>query len=246
MLLGHPVMPTTLSLCLNMALCAWLPAALFDAAGSAGEASRTHAASLADRASLSAGFKLPPPGPKAPISPSVLVALAERTESRFERDYFADAAAVAVLIEADRIDLYADEGGPSDLDRLLAHRDAAVMFEADQVDALYVGTGLSAQSLAFHRILAHRNAAAMFEDLVRHAGQPGQLYGLSGLYLVDRARFQEVMRSYRPREAFVSISAGCHGYERPVEEMLAEIEAGDLQHLVVTAEDSAQLQNRVW
>jgi hypothetical protein len=30
MLLGHSVMPTTLSLCLTMALCAWVPAALLD------------------------------------------------------------------------------------------------------------------------------------------------------------------------------------------------------------------------
>lgn len=240
MLLGHASMPATLSLCLTLALCAWAPAAVLEASGSAGEAGRMRAEPPDPRATPGFLRNWPPPGPRAPVAPTVLAALAERAESPFERDYLADAAAVAVLIEAYQIHLYVGEGGVSEeyrgLHQLLEHRDVATRFEAGWDNARHVWEeSLSAQSLAFHRILAHRNAAAMFEHLVRHAGQPGQLHGLGGLYLVDRARFQEVMRSYRPRDASVSLLSGCIGFQKPVEEMLAEIEAGNLQRLVTGA-----------
>ena len=48
-----------------------------------------------------------------------------------------------------------------------------------------------------------------FEHLLQHGTLAGQLYGLSGLYLTDRARYEAAVPRYRSERRKVGVHNGC-------------------------------------
>jgi hypothetical protein len=86
-----------------------------------------------------------------------------------------------------------------------------------------IGYGLTTpnQCYALKTLLAQPDAPAAFESLLRRGGPAGQLYGLCGLYLVDRTRFDMRVKPYLTRATVVGYLNGCVGDGVPMSRLVA-------------------------
>lgn len=62
---------------------------------------------------------------------------------------------------------------------------------------------------AFRMILEEPGASGIFKSLLKEGYLAGQLYGLCGLYLTDREKFNSVVDSYRVNKQTVMTFHGC-------------------------------------
>lgn len=62
---------------------------------------------------------------------------------------------------------------------------------------------------AFRAVLASPDAAERFERLTSTAKPAGQLYGLQGLRVIDKARYARVVRAFEGSEMSVGTMSGC-------------------------------------
>ncbi|MEM6326672.1 MAG: hypothetical protein AAF791_06085 [Bacteroidota bacterium] len=74
-----------------------------------------------------------------------------------------------------------------------------------------IGSVPSDQYLAFNTLLQREDAPKAFGVLLRRAHPAGQLYALNGLYLTDRARFENEVWQYATSSETVLTLSGCVG-----------------------------------
>jgi hypothetical protein len=67
----------------------------------------------------------------------------------------------------------------------------------------------SAEVCAFGILLTQPDAVPLFERLLSDAKVAGQLYALSGLYVLDHDRYQTAIKRYETNETYVSTMFGC-------------------------------------
>ena len=79
---------------------------------------------------------------------------------------------------------------------------------------------------AFCNLLLEPDAAEAFAELVRRGRGSGQMYGLCGLYLCDRARFDKLSVAYVDRHQEVVSKAGCIGTRRPMSGIVDSLSNG--------------------
>ncbi len=125
----------------------------------------------------------------------------------------------------DRPGLSLDEFAPYDsgsdiarsFERPFSREDAFEILLKTRVFAMVIDGGppisgplqASPQSVAFGVLCEERDARALFLDLIERAHRAGQLYGLCGLYLVDRQEFTEQLPRYSNDETKVYFANGC-------------------------------------
>jgi hypothetical protein len=90
----------------------------------------------------------------------------------------------------------------------------------------FAGT-LPDEVLAFRELLPLPNASALYARLVDEASLPGQMYGLSGLYLTDRGAFALAAARYRNDPRPVATAMGCSWSETPASEVVQAIAGGE-------------------
>jgi hypothetical protein len=88
------------------------------------------------------------------------------------------------------------------------------------------GGEVSRQVRAFGRLLAEPDAPAAFRDLVQRGQIAGQLYGLCGLYLLDREQFRQVVEPYRNNSQDVLCFFGCLMYRNSIQSIVVDIIGG--------------------
>ena len=103
-----------------------------------------------------------------------------------------------------------------------------VLFNSAQFASSAVGiAGSPPQQVgAFQTILASENADNLFQKLQTDAKIEGQMYGLCGLYLVNKAYFDAVVSDYYNSNTEVSTFIGCILSSHPVNEIIPSIEDG--------------------
>ncbi|KAA3635903.1 MAG: hypothetical protein DWP97_03885 [Calditrichaeota bacterium] len=103
-----------------------------------------------------------------------------------------------------------------------------VLFNSAQFASIAVGIAGSPpqQVAAFQTILASEYAEYLFQKLQADAKIEGQMYGLCGLYLVNKAYFDSVVSDYYNSNAEVSTFIGCILSSHPVNEIIPSIEDG--------------------
>ena len=79
-------------------------------------------------------------------------------------------------------------------------------------------------SVLYKEAMAVRDEA--FERLLRKATLAGQLYGLSGLYLTDRSRYEKAAARYRHERREVESASGCSLYRAAAADLIRHIDAG--------------------
>jgi hypothetical protein len=84
------------------------------------------------------------------------------------------------------------------------------------MDAIGYAGSLPPQARAFRNLLKEARAADAFSELVGSASPPAQLYGLSGLYLVDRDNYEKHAVQLRRGNARVRTFIGCSLDEQAV------------------------------
>jgi hypothetical protein len=93
--------------------------------------------------------------------------------------------------------------------------------------AIGLGGAPSAEVCAFSILMRQPDATQLFARLVREAGDAGQLYALSGLYLLDHARYVAELPRFETSEAYVSTEFGC---------IVGGMKASDLVHAAAPRE----------
>lgn len=83
------------------------------------------------------------------------------------------------------------------------------------------------QCYAFKAILRQLDAAAAFGSLVRRGSPAGQLYGLCGLYLTDRASFEANIAPYLKNFDHVRFLSGCILDLTPISAIADDIDEED-------------------
>ncbi len=78
----------------------------------------------------------------------------------------------------------------------------------------------SSQSVAFHVLREETDAREVFLDLLDRGTLAGQLYGLCGLYLVDREEFHARLPKYLSEQAPVYFANGCVHAILPVSQVV--------------------------
>ena len=88
----------------------------------------------------------------------------------------------------------------------------------------YIGPNtdrVTAEARAFRYLLRHSPAPrAQFRALLHQPNPVGQLYGLAGLYLVDRALFLQVLERYAQRQDLIPTLDGCLSDSAPMGELV--------------------------
>jgi hypothetical protein len=113
-------------------------------------------------------------------------------------------------------------------DRLTRESAFEILLKTDTFASTHVSADgrLSTQARAFRRVLDDPEASSAFGDLVRRGRMAGQLYGLLGLYLTDRAEFDREVGRYRHSKEPVNTLMGCIGDEWQVSAIVVDIESG--------------------
>jgi hypothetical protein len=94
--------------------------------------------------------------------------------------------------------------------------------------AIGLGGAPSAEVCAFSILMREPDAAQVFVRLVREAGDAGQLYALSGLYLLDHDRYSLELPKYESSQAYVSTVFGCIVGGMKVSELVHATAPGEL------------------
>ena len=107
-------------------------------------------------------------------------------------------------------------------------RSHELLLKTTLFEARFIGTGAnrSSGSTAFQTILKHRDAAGCFKDLLERAHLAGQMYGLCGLYLVDRATYEVAVEPYRESRDRVPTFCYCILQNMNVSTVVREIDSG--------------------
>lgn len=95
----------------------------------------------------------------------------------------------------------------------------------------------SAESAAFVSIYdePEEARASAFERLVKEGTTAGRLYGLSGLYLTDRPRFEKLAASFRNSGEEVESAGGCVLFQARVSELVLQIGDGSIPNALIEA-----------
>jgi hypothetical protein len=86
---------------------------------------------------------------------------------------------------------------------------------------------MSAGERALREILKEPDAVARLEKMLPAALPAGQLYGLLGLRVRDRAAYQRALEKYRTRDATVETARGCMLQQESFRDVIKEIEQGN-------------------
>jgi hypothetical protein len=115
------------------------------------------------------------------------------------------------------------EIGPTDQQppfviRLAVH----TLVNADSFSTGPIGLGQSraAEVDAFAVVLTQTDARQTFEDLIRGATPEGKLYGLCGLWLVDRTAYEVALPSLSGMQDVADRIVGCQHFHVPVSEVV--------------------------
>lgn len=94
----------------------------------------------------------------------------------------------------------------------------SVLMNSDEFADTHVGYAAnpSRQYEAFRIVLVQPDAIRIFNDLTKQATLSGKLYGLCGLYLLDRAAFDRERIVFAKDETTVMTFTGCIRFEIPV------------------------------
>jgi hypothetical protein len=84
----------------------------------------------------------------------------------------------------------------------------------------------SAQALAWRVIFQSPAADSVFNSLLIDGTRPGQLYGLAGLFLIDRPRYIHAAAQQRALGGEVATQFGCVGSWQPVSGILDQMDRG--------------------
>lgn len=103
-----------------------------------------------------------------------------------------------------------------------------ILLKTDRFTGTAVGFAATTppQCYAFKTILSQTDAAGAFASLVRRGQPAGQLFGLCGLHLKDRAAFDEAFPRYRENHQIVSVMLGCIIDGWPMSKVAAGIATG--------------------
>lgn len=86
---------------------------------------------------------------------------------------------------------------------------------------------MSAGERELREVLKEPDAATRLENMLPNASPAGRLYGLLGLRVRDRARYQRALAKYGMNDAKVQTARGCMLGEKPYRDLVKEIEKGD-------------------
>lgn len=93
-------------------------------------------------------------------------------------------------------------------------KELGLLLDARDFGGLAVGAGGNPtdELRAFRSTLARPTAAALFAHAVTHGSPEGKAWGMAGLYLVDRARFELELERLRGSDELVNVwMSGCGG-----------------------------------
>ncbi len=123
------------------------------------------------------------------------------------------------------------EFGPSGPVLSVEVQDAIAVLEESPwfaVGGIGFGGDIPITVLAFRAVLASDHARILFARITSNASLPGQMYGLSGLYLVDREEFLERVEAYSGLTELVLAPSGCVWMQYPANELVELISQGDM------------------
>ena len=83
-----------------------------------------------------------------------------------------------------------------------------------------LGQGRSAEVKAFAVLLSRSDAPQTFQDFVRDATPVGKLYGLCGLYLVDKAAYDAALPDLAASQDVVRYQRSCEVFQVPVSTLI--------------------------
>ena len=121
-----------------------------------------------------------------------------------------------------------------------------LLLKTDFFGPRYAGyIGITSEEAKAFGVLYHEPAAVrdeVFRLLLSKATLAGQLYGLSGLYLVDRDRYEEVAPRYRRERRQVKAASGCTSYRAAAADLTRRIDSGLPTHMLRAAEITAEME----
>lgn len=79
---------------------------------------------------------------------------------------------------------------------------------------------------AYWRLLKALYGGAVFRQCAEADSPAARLYGLMGLYQVDRSAYVEIASRYRDDTSGVTYLRGCMGLTYPLNSLLAQLESG--------------------
>ena len=117
--------------------------------------------------------------------------------------------------------------------RLSGRQAFRVLLRVDQFAWIaYPPVGTPHQVLAFRKLMREPQAAKVFRFLVYNALPPGQLYGLAGLYLLDRAAFEGTLARLTDRPEIVEVNFLGRACEESFAVLLGSIATGGLSNVL--------------
>jgi hypothetical protein len=102
-------------------------------------------------------------------------------------------------------------------------------------DAVGYAAVVPGQVHAFNVILKEPDAKQVFATLQREASPEGQLFGMCGLYVIDRETFDKLLPEYRKRHGTVQTMIGCIVSDDPVRVVIQDIASGSYPNAFVAA-----------
>ncbi len=85
---------------------------------------------------------------------------------------------------------------------------------------------------AYWRLLTAPYGGALFRRCAESDSPTARLYGLMGLYQVDRPAYSEIASRYRDDTGGVTYLRGCMAMTYPLNSLLAQVEAGHQEESV--------------
>jgi hypothetical protein len=96
------------------------------------------------------------------------------------------------------------------------------LLAAERFEDALIGRGaaLSLYAQNFNILLEEQHSDAAFKSIFENGTLPGRLYGLSGLYFTDHARFQTEVEKYKTLDEMIQTISGCIVFDKPVAEIV--------------------------
>jgi hypothetical protein len=102
----------------------------------------------------------------------------------------------------------------------------ATTFTSSEV---FLGGNLSPHARDFRALLDEGSAVAAFSELAHSAQPEAALYGLAGLYLLDRSQYRDRAQALRASTVTVSTLVGCIGGNRTLASVIGGDRTNELQ-----------------